>query len=419
MAPRIVVIGGGIIGLTVAHRLLEHGARVTVVDQREISRNGASVVNAGWVNPATIAPLTSPDSVRQTLASIGRPTAPLRLSLQPRLGYLRWLAHFLVSATPSQFTRGRRALLELAAEASTDYEALAEAVPFRINARESLSVFHSPHGAQHALSALAGADLPGANPEVELLDGPQVRRLEPMLSSQARSALLVRHDLQLEPDSLLTAVERAIDGAGGTIVRGTPAQPLRSENGQVTSVRLGADQIPADVVIVAAGAWTPHLVRRLGWRLHMEAGKGYSITLPLAPGPNRVIDLADARAGMVAHRGGTRLVGMMELSGLNERIDWRAVDRVYAAARPYLAGPAPARLDHDATSVAVGMRPMLADGLPVIDRVGRSNVFVSTGHAMMGVVLALASARELAAYVLSGRRPLALEPFRFPRRRMP
>jgi len=414
---RVVVIGGGVIGLAMAHRLGERGAHVTVVDQRDISQQGASVVNAGWVNPATIEPLPSPASLRQTFASIGRRASPLALAMQPRLDYLRWLATFALSATPRQFARGRRALLTLAANAVEDYATLAETVPFRINARESASVFGTPLGAHRALAALSAVGIPGVNPEMEVLSGTEVRRLEPILSSRAASALVVKQEVQLEPDSLLAALEHAIREAGGTVMRGAPAQPLAGANGRVQAVTVGHQSIPADAVVVAAGAWTPGLVRPLGWRLLSEPGKGYSISLPSAQPPTRVINLADARAGMVPHRDGARLVGMMELSGLNERIDWRAVDRVYAAARPYLAGPAPPRLDRHTTRVGVGMRPMLPGGLPVIDRVGESNVFVSTGHAMMGVVLALASARELTDYVFTGRRPLALEPFRYRGRR--
>jgi D-amino-acid dehydrogenase len=146
----------------------------------------------------------------------------------------------------------------------------------------------------------------------------------------------------------------------------------------------------------------------------MEPGKGYSVTLRLTNPPRVAVNLAEAKVGVVPHAGGTRLVGTMELSGVNERIDERRVDGILAAAGAFVreigAAPDPRGL---VTDVAVGMRPMFARGLPVIDRVdGREGLYLSTGHAMMGATLALSSAAALTEFIVSGRRPAILEPFR-------
>jgi D-amino-acid dehydrogenase len=105
----------------------------------------------------------------------------------------------------------------------------------------------------------------------------------------------------------------------------------------------------------------------------------------------------------------------MELSGNNRRLDWRRIVAVAAASRHYLGDWYES--DDDLIGLIrdpwVGGRPLLPDGLPVIDRVpGHDDVFVSTGHGMLGVTLAPASARALREYMLSGRRPDVLAPFR-------
>ncbi|CAM5261048.1 D-amino acid dehydrogenase [Streptomyces aurantiogriseus] len=116
----------------------------------------------------------------------------------------------------------------------------------------------------------------------------------------------------------------------------------------------------------------------------------------------------------------TRIGGTMELSGNNNRLDWRRVVAVALAGRHCLGRwfDDPDDLVGLIRDAWVGERPFLPDGLPVIDGVpGHVNAFAATGHGMLGVTLGPVTGRRLTEYVLTGRRPEALGPFRFDRLR--
>jgi D-amino-acid dehydrogenase len=106
----------------------------------------------------------------------------------------------------------------------------------------------------------------------------------------------------------------------------------------------------------------------------------------------------------------------MELSGDNRNLDWRRIVAIARGSRHYLG-----RWFDDEDDLPrlirdpwVGGRPLLPDGLPVIDRLpGHDNAFVATGHGMLGVTLGPATGSGLADYLRSGRRPPVLAPFRF------
>jgi D-amino-acid dehydrogenase len=140
----------------------------------------------------------------------------------------------------------------------------------------------------------------------------------------------------------------------------------------------------------------------------------------LDPAPRHTLYFGERRAVASPIGGTTRIGGTMELSGNNNRLDWRRIVAVALASRHYLG-----RWFDDPDDLVglirdpwVGGRPFLPDGLPVIDRVpGHDNAFAATGHGMLGVTLGPVTGHRLAEYVVTGRRPEALVPFGFDRLR--
>jgi len=407
----VIVIGAGVIGLAIGESLSASGLRVRVIDRRDPLAGGASVANAGWINPPTVEPLPSRAALGYGLRSFTDPGSPLYIRPRISLSLTRWLLRFARSSGERSFARGRAALLELAHGASDRYLAFGDQQPIRVNAEASMSVFADDAGAWRAARELD--ELDGA-PEFEVLDQAEALDAEPLLTEAAHSALVVHGDLQIEPATILRALMGAIRERGSIVDLTTEAIGLLVTRGRVRGVRTVGGELQAGAVVVTAGAWSPRLLAPLGVRLGMEAGKGYSIELPLATPPRLVVSLADAKVGIVPHAGGARLVGTMELSGVNERLDARRIEGILAAARPFLRGLRDAEGTIDVhRDVLVGARPMFADGLPVIDRIESvEGLYLSTGHAMMGVTLAMNSAAHLNEFIRTGTRPPVLEPFR-------
>jgi D-amino-acid dehydrogenase len=173
-------------------------------------------------------------------------------------------------------------------------------------------------------------------------------------------------------------------------------------------------------VILAGGASSGTLLQPLGIRLPLTAGKGYSFLRRLRTLPRRPIHLGDIKVAVTPFARGLRVAGTMELSGNNEVLRASRARAIARGTAQYFggwdelepgspAGPEPEEL-------WVGRRPLTPDGLPILDRADPfENLFVATGHSMLGVTLAPASGQAMARYVLSGQRPDLLGPFRLGR----
>jgi D-amino-acid dehydrogenase len=177
--------------------------------------------------------------------------------------------------------------------------------------------------------------------------------------------------------------------------------------------------VPVAGVILAGGASCGTLLRPLGIRLPLTAGKGYSFLRRLRTRPSRPLHLGDIKVAVTPLPRGLRIAGTMELSGNNEILRQSRARAIARGTAPYFDGwddLEPGRRAGEPEELWVGRRPLTPDGLPILDRMDPfENLFVATGHSMLGVTLAPASGRNLADFVLSGRRPGLLEPFRLRR----
>jgi D-amino-acid dehydrogenase len=180
-----------------------------------------------------------------------------------------------------------------------------------------------------------------------------------------------------------------------------------------------AGAVEADQFVLAAGAWSGRLAHQLGCRLPVEAGKGYSVTVARDDAPlGRPVDMIEARVACTPFDGALRLAGTMELSGLNLRLAPERLAAIRRAGEQYLADWRGGE-EH----AWVGMRPLTPDGLPLIGLLpGADNLYVATGHAMLGVTLAPATGEALARHMLDDTRASVtqlapFDPGRFQRQR--
>ena len=185
--------------------------------------------------------------------------------------------------------------------------------------------------------------------------------------------------------------------------------PLTATAGSGAAANGKPAGLGADLFVLAAGAETAALVATLGRKLPVQAGKGYSITVRNAQVRlSQPLHVTPARIGFTPFRGAVRVIGTMEFSGINRRLDPRRIAILERAARRYLPGA----LEGAERDDWVGMRPVTPDGLPAIGRLpGFSNVYVATGHQMLGVTLAPSTGHALAQLLLDGRSDIDLAPF--------
>jgi D-amino-acid dehydrogenase len=246
---------------------------------------------------------------------------------------------------------------------------------------------------------------------IDELDAETLAALEPALDrTQVTTGLHARVDRFVRPEQLTAGLAERLRADGVEIHEGCELRTLRrSTGGWVLETTSGP--MPASRIVVAAGLPTAPLLRKLGVRLPLIGARGYSVTIPgRGTPPRHALYLAEAKLGLSPFDGGVRIAGVFELGARRDDVVAGAAEKLLAAARPYLAGWQP---DADGGVEGwAGLRPSTPDGLPLIGALpGLNDVYIATGHGMLGVTLAPATANLLAPLVLEGRTAPELAPF--------
>jgi glycine/D-amino acid oxidase-like deaminating enzyme len=412
----VVVVGGGVVGLCVAYYLISAGIPVEVVERHALG-SGASWGNAGWVCASHSAPIPAPGVMRYAVGSLGRPEAPLYLRPFPDARFASWLWRFWRSTTPARFRRGYKAIAELNRPTFELFDELAAAgVDTTLQRLGLVHAFLSAAQARAFLNvqremAPGRYELPD-----EIASGPAACGLDPALSPEVGAAYLVPDEGVVDPGQLVAGLAKAVVERGGRVHENTQVTGLRRDADSVVAVETPTGELRCQAVAITAGTWSAQLLRMIGRRIPLQAGKGYSFSVDLDPAPRHALYLGDHKIAVSPMGTATRIAGTMELSGNNRRMDWRRIVAVAHGSRAYM-GRWFTDPDDLATQIRdpwVGARPLLPDGIPLIDRMA-GNVFVATGHAMLGVTLGPATGSALASYLRTGRRPTVLDPFRIDR----
>ena len=410
--PRVAVVGAGVVGLACAWELRRRGADVIVLERARVG-GGVSRGNTGWVSPSLTYPLPAPGMVREGLRQLltGGDAFVLRPSLDP--AFVRWLWSFRRNCSSARFDTGIRALLALNRRTLELFDAYRDAgVVFEMHTAGLVVAARTPGGLDlyrrtfHRLREL-GYD----GGSIDELDGGALAALEPALD-QARvvAGLHARVDRFVRPEQLTAGLATRLRADGVEIREGCELRTLaRSAGGWVLETTSGP--VAAQRLVVAAGLPTAPLLRRLGVRVPLMGARGYSVTLAgRGTPPRHALYLAEAKLGLSPFDGGVRVAGVFELGASNEKISPAVGERLLAAARPYLGGwhPDP----NGPVEAWTGLRPATPDGLPLIGALaGLDGIYLATGHGMLGVTLAPATANLLAPLVLEDRAAPELAPF--------
>jgi D-amino-acid dehydrogenase len=406
----VIVVGAGAIGLSAARRLARTGAKVLVLDMRGPA-GGASAGNAGLISPSHVVPLAAPGMVAMGLKYLFDPKGAFKLT--PRLdpGLWLWMARFAWHCTDANVRRGvpiLNALLQrsraLVAEEARDLK-----MPFAFEPRGCALMWVKAKTRDGMLHEAEVAHAAGQ--VVEELDAAGLADLDPALAGPL-GALYFPGDAHLEPKAYTEALAEDLRAHGGE-VRITTVESLLVEGGRVKGVRCAEGEIAAEHVLVAAGAWSAQLLRPHGWKLPLEGGRGFSLTLPDNP-PNLKVAaiLTEPRVALTPMGGRLRLGGTMELAGLKEELIPRRLTALTDAWKAHMATPLG---DTSKAEAWTGLRPCSPDGLPYLGTIA-PGLTIATGHAMLGISLAAVTG-ELVAQLVRGERPALdlalLDPLRF------
>lgn len=406
---RVIVIGGGAVGLCAAEALSARDCEVAVVEADRCGA-GASAGNAGWITPSLATPVPGPGVIAASLRWLIDPSGPLwiRPTLSPDL--LRWIADFMLSCRRPAYERGLVAMQQLVGRASDAFDALAaRGVEFEEHDDPLLYPSFEPAELEHVWHVVEEIRRAGSSQRFERLSREDMRALEPALGPDLVGGVIAHGEQRVRPELLTAGVHRALIARGVDVLEGVPVARLARNGGGWTVTSSSGMAQKADAVVIAAGVDSARLLAAHGVRLPIAAAKGYSRTYPLDPtGPRRPLYLEGPKVAISVFDGGVRVSGTLELGARGLSLSPRRLSAIAAAAQRALPGwRMPAQpLDW------AGMRSLSPDGLPFIGRVpGLDGVHLATAHATLGITLAPVTGRLLAGLLLDEPRADVLAAF--------
>lgn len=410
---KVIVIGGGIIGLSSAYFLHQTGHEVTVIDQTDMLNN-CSYGNAGYVCPSHFIPLATPGVVKQGLRWMLNDTSPFYV--QPRFSksLIEWGWQFMRSATPEKVEKTAVPLRDIALFSQHIYETLAAQPNFHFSYEHKglLEIFQTEKGADHAKHTVEKAHQLGLI-DTELLDYSALQAKEPQTKINALGAIYFKCDAHLYPNKLMAQLLQYLKNSGVALLINEAVKGFHTEHQQIKSIVTAKATYEADAYVLATGSWSRELAAQLRFSIPLMPGRGYSVTLENSPYHiNYPAILLEGRAALTPMDSNKiRFGGTMEITTTStppkiKRVAGllQAVQRFY----PYFKIPVP-----PVEQIWYGFRPCSADGLPYIGRPKQwKNLVVATGHSMLGLSLGAGTGKLVTEIINEQKSSIALDAFR-------
>ena len=395
----VIVVGGGITGVTSAYALVREGHRVTLLEKNRYPAMETSFANGGQLSASNAEVWTHPSTLLKGIKWMFKPDAPLLVNPKPSWHKLSWFAEFVASIPKYKDNTVATARLAVAARQHLFDWAQAEGVDFDLKQQGILHIYRDQKGFDHAAQVselLAEGGLPrrAVTPE-------EMRAIEPTLAGHYHGGFYTESDSTGDIHKFTVGLARACERHGVTLRTGADVTQLNSDGERARVTLSDGEVIEGDALVVCAGVHSRRLGAQLGDRLNVYPVKGYSITVNLLDehsqqsAPN--VSLLDDETKLVTSRLGVdrfRVAGTAEFNGYNQNI---RADRI----RPLVDWVNQCFPGVSTRQVVpwAGLRPMMPNMLPRVGAGKKANVFYNTGHGHLGWTLSAITAHQLAACV--------------------
>lgn len=406
----VLVIGGGIIGLSSAFYLHQAGHKVTVLDKEGFTDN-CSYGNMGFVCPSHFIPLAAPGIIWQGFKWMLNSKSPFYVQPSLNLSLIDWGLKFMKSATRKNVAAAAIPLKDIAVFSQQEYNEW-EKIPgfdFAFERKGMLEVFQTEKVAHHAAETVKAGKQLGL--DVDLLDAEALQALEPHAKFNALGAIYFKCDGHLYPDKLMANLKHYLQQQGVRLIR-AQATGFEKANGAIKKVVTDAGVYEADEIVIATGSWSREIAAMLGTKIPLMPGRGYSFTLENTPYKlNRPAILTEGRVAISPMDGNKmRYGGTMEVVGTATPPRYERVEGIVKAVKSFLPEFKIEMPSKD--KIWYGFRPTSADGKPYIGRIKKyKNVTVATGHAMIGLSLGAGTGKLVSQLVNEETTAVDLKPF--------
>lgn len=403
-----VVIGAGIIGTAIAHDLQKRGRQVVLLD-RDAPGRGASFGNMASIAVTEFMPASRPSVWRQIPGWMLDPEGPVRVrpSYMPRL--VPWFLRFIAASRPSKLRELEAQGAALCARSLDDTMALLRETGLadQISNEGCLSLYTDEaefKADREHIEILERFGFPH-----EVIGRQAIKALEPELSDKIGLAVLFPQNRTMkDPYKLVVALAERFTALGGRIETGEVTGFVRNDRIREIVLKDGR-RLPADEVVICAGAFSAKLAAQLGEPIPLETERGYHTQIR-APGISMKHSIIwPARAFMVSPTaGGIRVGGTVEMAGLEAAPDYRRSKVTVKRAKEAL----PNLVCEDFTEW-MGHRPALPDTVPILSASAKTRgVFYATGHGHLGLTYAATTARLMSDLITGSKPAIDLHPYR-------
>nr|WP_299340856.1 FAD-dependent oxidoreductase [Allomuricauda sp.] len=415
MGKKVLVVGGGIVGLSSAYFLMKEGHQVQLIDKSAMD-SGASYINAGYLTPSHIVPLASPGMISKGLRYMFNSSSPFYMAPRLDFDFFRWAWYFKKSSTKEKVKRAMVPIRNINLLGREIFEGLKQSDDFEnfhLENKGLLMIYKTEKERDHEQMTAQSAEK--LDLEVNHLDYQALQKLEPHIKLNALGAFHYHCDRHTTPASFMKALQRSLENGGVTVHKNEQVIDFATENETVTSLRTNTADYEFDELVLASGVWTSKLAKKLDLKIPLEAGKGYGINVASSTGISMPALLLESKIAVTPMDGFTRFAGTMEFSGINKTIKKNRVEAIATGASSYYQG---LQIDEeDKKNAGCGLRPVTPDGLPYIGRTQKlKNIIVATGHAMMGWSTGPATGKLVSELISNKKLSMDIRPF-YPERR--
>lgn len=410
MVKNVVVIGGGVVGLTTAWTLLERGHKVRLVEREFEVASGSSRANGGQLSYRYVSPLADAGVPAKALRWLLDIDGPLRFKPEARLQQWSWLARFLWACRGSVNRRTTERLLELGAYSQRAFAALSHGATlggFELRAPGKLVIYRQPAEFKR-VAARSGTGI-GAE---RALDSTECIALEPALGGLGQAlagGIYTPGEAVADCRVFCEQLAQRIGthpGFGG-FVRAS-AQGFVLSQGRAVALRSNVGEIEGSDFIIAAGLHSRALAQTVGLSLPIYPLKGYSLSAPVGPRHRPPeVSVTDFEKKVLYARIGSqlRVAAMVDLVGEDASIDPRRIDSLLRSVRTTM----PEAADYDRAEPWAGLRPATPDGAPIVGATRVPGLWLNAGHGALGFTFAAGTAGIVAALVSGEVAPMPLD----------
>jgi D-amino-acid dehydrogenase len=406
---RVLIMGGGVVGVTTAYQLLKDGHEVVLLERQDSVARETSWGNAGMIAPGHSFVWSSPRAPWILLKSLFLKDQALRFrfSADPRL--YTWSLKFLAECTEAKARRNtlRKHHLAMYSQRVLHEVIAAEPLNYDRNARGILYFYRDAPALDAGVAHMR--ILADDGQEIRVLDRAQVVGLEPALGDAAgkiAGGIYCPTDETGDSHKFTRGLAERCAAMGAEIHTDTTITSIDVAGDAVTGVRAGNTMFKADAYVMALGSYSPMLARSIGVHLPIYPVKGYSLTIPIGnhQAPPTLATLDETNLVAISRFGDrVRVTATAEFAGYDT--SHRPAD--FAFMRSVAEELYPDGADYHRAEMWAGLRPMTPDNLPVLGRKKQRNLWCNTGHGHIGWTMSHGSAR-IVADMIAGRTPAIL-----------